>query len=174
MTCNRQKLTVLSKKLYFIFKQIIQTNQVQGKFSSVDSGAMQRHIISTTVLSLASFLLISFPHALSYIPIPSMDLYFIFKQIIPTDISINKIDGLLAFSLQWRGISSKFQTSHFCWINYNIGNREGFIWVRQRGIIQIYNSRPSMIFRTPPFHDQISGPWCQLQRNGGNGFHPAP
>ena len=103
-----------------------------------------------------------------------MNLYFIFKQIIQTDNLINKIDGLVVFCLQWRGTNSKFQTSHFCWINYHIGNREGFIWVRQRGIIQIYNSRPSMIFRTPPFHDQISGPWCQLQRNGGNGFHPAP
>ena len=143
-----------------------------------------------------------------------MNLYFIFKQIIPTKILINEIDGLLFFCLQWRGISSKFQTSHFCWINYYRGNweefiwvrqmgiiqiynskppmifkwrkkvsnfpllldqlSEGFIWVRQRGIIQIYNLRPSMIFRIPTFHDQISGLCCQLQRNGGNGFHPVP
>ena len=125
-------------------------------------------------ISPASLLLIGLPHPLSYIPNPLNEPLFHFQTDNTTDLLINKIDGLVAFWLQWRGTNSKFQTSHFCWINYHIGNREGFILVRQRGIIQIYNSRPSMIFRTPPFHDQISGPWCQLQRNGGNGFHPAP
>ena len=101
-----------------------------------------------------------------------MNLYFIFKQITPTKILINKIDGLLFLCLQWRGISSKFQTSHFCWINYYRGNWEEFIWVRQMGIIQIYNSKPPMIFKWrkkvsnfPLLLDQLSEGFIWVRHN---------
>ena len=102
-----------------------------------------------------------------------MNLYFIFKQITPTKILINKIDGLLFLCLQWRGISSKFQTSHFCWINYYRGNWEEFIWVRQMGIIQIYNSKPPMIFKWrkkvsnfPLLLDQLSEGFIWVRQRG--------